>query len=243
MDYTRDFQTAIQTFILTDLPDSTPPEASFFLTTGLERWRAGLPELHFEDRTLRRAYPLGTHLSFKVSRGSPGSEEGDVWGQRRPERCHVVVGEATHVLSVESWMDFPLSARPSSLSARIERLRVYSPELDDTFSVLVWLPPQAGEGGRRFPAVYLHDGQNIFDRATSFTGRTWRADEAALNLAEAGLPCILVAVEVRSSHRAEDYCTFTLTADHFRSSAAAYQTFLAETLKPLVDARVVAVLA
>ena len=237
MDYSRDFQTAVQTFILTDLPASTPADADFFLKTGLEGWQTGRPELNFEGRTLRRAYPIGTHLSFKVSRDMPEGEEGDEWGQRRPERCHVVTGEATHELRVKSWIDFPVSERPSTLSAQTSRLSVHSPELDDDFTVLVWQPPQADTAGQRFPVLYLHDGQNVFDQATAFAGRTWRADAAALALAEAGLPCILVAVTVRSAHRGSDYVPFEIAANGFHSSAQAYQAFLANTLKPLIDAR------
>ncbi|GGQ93300.1 alpha/beta hydrolase [Deinococcus ruber] len=237
MDYTHDFDTAVQTFVLTDLPASTPADAEFFLKTGLEGWQTGHSELKFEGRTLRRAYPIGTLLSFKVSRDVPGSEEGDAWGQRRPDRCQVVTGDATHELSVQSWMDSPLSERPSTLSAQTSLLNVHSPELGDEFAVLVWQPPQAKTAGQRFPVLYLHDGQNVFDQATAFAGRTWKAAEAAQALAEAGLPCILVAVTVRDAHRGSDYVPFEIAANGFHSSAAEYQAFLTGTLKLLIDAR------
>src|SRR6185295_10556411 len=47
--------------------------------------------------------------------------------------------------------------------------------------VLVYLPPgYASEGQRRYPVLYLHDGQNLFDGATSFVpGEEWRVDETA----------------------------------------------------------------
>src|SRR3954451_14462460 len=49
--------------------------------------------------------------------------------------------------------------------------------------VLVYLPPGYRRGSRRsYPVLYLHDGQNVFDAATSFVGVEWNADESAQRL-------------------------------------------------------------
>ncbi len=241
MDYTLDFDTAVQTFVLGKLPAGTPPDSPFFLKTGFEDWAGGRPELRFqrEERgwVLRRAYPLGTLLAYKVTRDAADSEEGDAWGQRRPERFALVRGEATHVLDVQSWQDQSRGPRPSSLTGRTEKFTVHSPQLGDDFPVTVWLPPQSGQPERRFPVLYLHDGQNVFDQATAFAGVEWGCDEAAQVLAGAGLPCLMVAVTVRDAHRAADYVPFAVSTNGFSSSAQGYQAFLAETLKPLIDAR------
>ena len=46
----------------------------------------------------------------------------------------------------------------------------------------VWLPPQYDEpenAGKRYPVLYLNDGQNLFEPSTSFTGVEWQVDETA----------------------------------------------------------------
>src|SRR5688572_232417 len=62
--------------------------------------------------------------------------------------------------------------------------------------VLVYLPPgYLAEPERRYPVFYMHDGQNLFDGATSFVrGQEWRVDETAqaLVLADAVEPVIVV---------------------------------------------------
>jgi predicted alpha/beta superfamily hydrolase len=241
MDYTQDFETAVQTFVLGELPVGTPTDASFYLFTSVENWESRRPELQFqlEDGrwTLRRAYPLGTLLSFTVMRDAPGSEEGDAWGQRRPDRYTVVAGEATHLLNVESWQDQARQPRPSTLTGHTESFTVHSPELGDDFMVTVWTPPQAETTDQRFPVLYLHDGGNVFDCATTFAGVEWGCDEAAQTLAEAGLPCLMVAVTIRGAYRAHDYVPFDILHNKVQSSAAQYQGFLADTLRPLIDAR------
>ncbi|PIQ62868.1 MAG: esterase [Bacteroidetes bacterium CG12_big_fil_rev_8_21_14_0_65_60_17] len=65
--------------------------------------------------------------------------------------------------------------------------------------VHVWLPPSYGEQpDSRFPVLYMHDGQNVFDPAGSvFSGRDWAVDEVILALADSGAirPPIVVAIE------------------------------------------------
>jgi predicted alpha/beta superfamily hydrolase len=51
----------------------------------------------------------------------------------------------------------------------------------------VWLPPGYAEGGeRRYPVLYMHDGQNLFDPELAFGGVDWGLDEALGRLAAAG---------------------------------------------------------
>ncbi len=229
--------TAEQTFLL-EVPVDTPADARFYLQTNLSGYAPALPKSHFVDGVLRAVFPVGALLTYKITRGSAESEEGDRWGERRAERHTVVEGAATHRVSVQSWQDVHGGAgRPSTLAAGIETLTVHSPELKDDFTVLVWTPPGYNASTERLPVLYLHDGQNVFDAATSFAGESWAADAAARALAAEGLACLLVAVGVRPAHRGSDYVPFAIAANGFTSTAPAYQTFLARTLKPHIDAR------
>ena len=113
--------------------------------------------------------------------------------------------------------------------------------------VQVWLPPgYAADTARRYPVLYLHDGQNVFDGESA--GAEWGVDETAQRLAEQGEiePPIIVAVDSVATRMA-DYTPTAMTLPPQRSGtgraetagggAAAYGRFLAEELKPLVDAR------
>ena len=51
----------------------------------------------------------------------------------------------------------------------------------------VWLPPGYGKDpDKRYPVLYMHDGQNLFDPALSYTGVDWDVDGAMTRLIEAG---------------------------------------------------------
>jgi predicted alpha/beta superfamily hydrolase len=110
-----------------------------------------------------------------------------------------------------------------------------SPELDNERDVLVYLPPShAADPTRRFPVVYLHDGQNVFDAATSFAGE-WGVDETMERLAAEGLEAIVVAIPNMGVRRIDEYSPFR-DARLGGGMADAHLRFVADTLKPAVDA-------
>jgi len=45
--------------------------------------------------------------------------------------------------------------------------------------IRVWLPVSYEKSGKRYPVLYMHDGQNVFDEAGAFMGVEWGADETA----------------------------------------------------------------
>src|SRR5512145_224624 len=60
--------------------------------------------------------------------------------------------------------------------------------------LLVYLPPSWRKAGAKFPVLYMQDGQNLFDEATSFAGE-WGVDESLERLAaDEGLEAIVVGI-------------------------------------------------
>ena len=113
--------------------------------------------------------------------------------------------------------------------------------------VQVWLPPgYAADTTRRHPVLYLHDGQNVFDGESA--GAEWMVDETAQRLVEQGQieAPIIVAVDSVAT-RISDYTPTAMTlpaqrtgtgrAERVGGGAVAYARFLAEELKPMIDAR------
>jgi len=112
----------------------------------------------------------------------------------------------------------------------------------------VWVPPV--EPGQRLRVLYAHDGQNLFDGASSYSGVSWELDKAMTRLAAGGVePAIIVAI-ANSPARAREYqaggaLAFfdAATADAIRRSCGgellsdAYLRFIVEELKPHIDAR------
>jgi predicted alpha/beta superfamily hydrolase len=122
-------------------------------------------------------------------------------------------------------------------SAPLEILAdVYSPELANRRDVLVYLPPSYHGGRRSYPVLYMHDGQNLFDPATSFAG-DWGMGRIMEAEARRGLEAIVIGVPNRGAERLDEYSPFPDPAARGGGRGDAYATFLARTLKPLVDRR------
>ena len=117
--------------------------------------------------------------------------------------------------------------------------------LNNQRDIWVYLPPGYRRATRtRYPVLYLHDGQNVFDAATAFGGVEWKADETAQGLIKKRLvePLIIVAVAGMGDDRVHEY---TPTAAKIESNGESdaqsrgllrdYGRFLVEELKPFVD--------
>ena len=111
--------------------------------------------------------------------------------------------------------------------------------------MLVYLPPGYRRFSlRRYPVLYLHDGQNVFDAATSFAGVEWGVDETAQRLIHRKLiePLIIVAVANIGEERVHEYAPTPAVIEpkdhprkHSRGLARIYGRFLIEELKPFID--------
>lgn len=126
-------------------------------------------------------------------------------------------------------------------------------------SILVYLPPSlAGhwsppadtgesadsEPARRYPVLYFHDGQNVFDERTSANGE-WHADETLEMLSAEGLEAIAVAVPNGGTARMDEYNPWRSLPPRMRAhrfpagpmggSGDAYLAWLVEVVKALVD--------
>lgn len=121
-----------------------------------------------------------------------------------------------------------------TISGTIRVLRgLESPQLGNRRDVLVYLPPSYVESDRRYPVLYMHDGQNLFDAATSYAGE-WHADETMEVLAREGLEAIVVGVPNAGERRFNEYIPFP-SPELEDAQGDAYVAFLADTVKPIID--------
>lgn len=134
--------------------------------------------------------------------------------------------------------------RIKSLSGDIEALpEFHSKALGNARPIWVYKPPTyATEPNRRFPVLYMLDGQNIFDGSTSFIPNgEWRMDETAEMLIGAGLmePVIIVGIANAGMERANEYLPITLQlgGKPTGGKANASLDFIANELKPWIDKR------
>ncbi len=188
-----------------------------------------------------------------------------------PARFAQFVGLNTHARDVLGGRDFALSSGivlpagsatilelsgappvPAGVTGTLKTIERFESRHVDARRVDVWLPPSyARDPSRRYPVLYMHDGQNLFDPALSYIGVDWGLDEAVTRLAADGRvrEAIVVGIwntpkrfaeympakAVTESGVPDDWPDMTWIRRQEIVSDA-YLRFLVQELKPLIDA-------
>lgn len=128
------------------------------------------------------------------------------------------------------------ATRESVVTGKIEVLEdVSSPQLGNKRNIYVRLPdgydPKSND---RYPVLYMHDGQNLFDAKLSTAGIEWGIDEAATALEKVGRMRKTIIVGIANTKdRMKEYSPYPDKT--FGGDADKYLAFLLETVKPEID--------
>lgn len=142
-------------------------------------------------------------------------------------------------LQTINWLNY--ASRNGGWHTAIGNMKVgeslWSPQLSNHRDVTVYLPPTYNAYlNKRYPVVYMHDGQNLFDRATGFAGQEWEVDETMERLsAHDHLEAIIVGVWHMGQQRLDEYSPFYDTHHNMGGRGDEYLAFVANTLKPIID--------
>jgi predicted alpha/beta superfamily hydrolase len=109
-----------------------------------------------------------------------------------------------------------------------------SPQLGNARDILAYLPPSYGKGDRSYPVIYMHDGQNLFDEATSFSGH-WEVGKTMDAASRSGIEAIVIGIPNAGAERMGEYSPFIDPA-HGGGDGDPYLDFIINTVKPRVDA-------
>ncbi len=225
--------------IVVNVPDDTP---TLYMPGNLDElgpWDPAGKALEGEGarREITLEIEHGRTLEFKFSLGSWGSEalaeDGSVPGNHRFE----IDSDLELEFTIEAFSaKAPEAAeRPTAEGSGVIGTLLYHYDVDSEYlfeprHVAVWLPPgYDAESDHRYPALYMHDGQNVFDPRLSFTGIDWGVDEAVVRLVERGkIPPIIVVGVFNTYRRSQEYDPL--------DEGELYGFFLTRELKPMIDA-------
>jgi len=171
----------------------------------------------------------GTVLEYKFTQGSWESEALDSDGKVPGNHKIYVNGDTSVNHHVRRWGN--RSVDPAGFqTGNIQVLEeFYSPQLQNKRKLRVWLPPSYNKRSeKRYPVLYLHDGQNIFAPIGSLSGEEWNLDETATRLmAENKMNEIIMVGIDNNAQRTAEYSPVHL--------GEKYSQFLIETVKPYID--------
>jgi predicted alpha/beta superfamily hydrolase len=107
----------------------------------------------------------------------------------------------------------------------------HSKHLDNYRNIVIWLPPgykKLRNADKKYPVLYMHDGQNLIDPKTSFSSKDWRVDETVVKLSKAKRMKEIIVVGIYNTpERLEEYSD--------SPKGELYLKFMVEELKPFID--------
>lgn len=174
-------------------------------------------------------------VEFKFTRGNWQSSECTAQGRLTSPRLAELGRDTTIVTQIAGWRDdFPAST--ASENVHLLDSAFYMPQLDRYRKIWIYLPADYSESKKRYPVIYMQDGQHLFDEATS-QGRIgpieWAVDET---LDTASFQSIIVAINHQDNYEdREPEFYFHPNSQHPNVEGQQYVAFIVETLKPYID--------
>ena len=119
----------------------------------------------------------------------------------------------------------------STASKQVSTFIIDAPQLKTSKKIWVYLPKNYTTSTKKYPVIYMHDAQNLFDARTSYVGE-WNVDET---LDSINAQVIVIGIEHGGDKRIDELTPYK-NAKYGGGKADDYLDFIVKTLKPKVDA-------
>jgi len=166
------------TLRITSIPTNTPAGASIYFAGSTNGWNSGDTNSILQPDgfgAYEIVIPQGTGtVEYKFTRGSWATVEGNASGGYLPNRSFTFTGSPQTInLTIQSWEDISGSGSNSTAAANVQILSpsFFIAQLNRNRRIWLYLPPDYHTTTKTYPVLYMKDGQNLFDNATSFYWR------------------------------------------------------------------------
>lgn len=224
--------------VVTDLPQKHRSD-SLYITGAFNNWSPNNSKSLLNKTSTGYDFIINNVaaglLEFKFTRGNWKTLESTLDGRLVAPRKAIIKGDTTIYCKIENWRDdFPESTASDQVKLWKDPLRFGS--LKNDKKVWVYLPKDYEKSTKRYPVIYMHDGQDLFDEATS-RGRIgpleWGVDET-IDSSKNGAIVIAIAHDLGRERRIQEYYVRP-NPDYPEVYGKEYLDFIIKTLKPLVD--------
>ena len=228
------------TFTVNKLPENHDFTKPVYISGDFEGWSGGNEDFKLTqtDEGYIITLPLKKgSIEYKFTQGSWDFVEYDASGNQRKNRTYVVEKPTdTIFVEIASWTQNASTENVSTANKHVSIIseKFFIPQLNRERRVWIYLPPDYQVSNQNYPVLYMHDGQNLFDKITSYSGE-WEVDEALDKLYDdKNLKLIVVGIDNGQDKRLSEYSPWE-NPKYAKGEGDAYVDFLVNTLKPYID--------
>jgi len=171
---------------------------------------------------------------YKVTRGNWQTVECNKLGKAVDNRSANIINDTTITINIEGWQDnFAAEPKVHTASPQVHIIseKFEMPQLGRQRRVWIYLPADYQSSKKKFPVIYMHDGQNLFDSYTSGYGE-WGIDEI-LDKFAGHKECIVVGIDHGGDYRITEYDPYD--SKYGKGRGNDYIDFMVKNLKPYID--------
>jgi predicted alpha/beta superfamily hydrolase len=227
------------TFVVDRLPPYQKLSDKIYLVGSFNNWNPHDEKLQMRITNAKPGITIELAkgmYEYKFTEGSWENVESRDKGFPTANRNLIVDGDTTIHIEIEHWADhFPKKEKASTASRNVHIVdeSFYIPQLDRHRRVWIYLPESYSTSKKKYPVLYMHDGQNVFDEATSAYGE-WGVDEALDTLGTRHKEIIVVAIDNGGDKRINEYSPYDMEK-YGKGEGDQYVDFLVKILKPYID--------
>lgn len=221
---------------------SSKEPVTLFVAGNFNMWNPGDTAFLFQkinglwQKTI--SLPKG-HYEYKITRGNWQTVEENADFKPMGNRILELESDTIIHIKVGAWADGrpkvnAMATHTASPQVHIMDTAFFIPQLNRYRRIWIYLPKGYAQTKKSYPVIYMHDGQNVFDAATSYSGE-WGVDEYLDTLKQECSQAIVVAVDNGLSKRMNEYNPWEFM-NFGKGEGDAYVNFLVKTLKPFIDA-------
>lgn len=226
-------------FVFKKLPSYHKSSDTVYVAGSFNRWNPGdkryAAVVHNEKSGITLDLPKGM-FEYKFTLGNWDGVETGMGGAPTENRMISIEKDTTVLVEIDHWAShFPKKAKETTASKNVHILdsAFYMPQLNRNRRIWIYLPQSYTTTTKKYPVLYMHDGQNLFDNATAGFGE-WGIDEALDTLEKQVGEMIIVAIDHAGEERINEYAPFD--TDQFgKGEGDAYVDFLVQTLIPYIN--------
>jgi predicted alpha/beta superfamily hydrolase len=220
--------------------NATRPAKKMFIAGNFNGWNSG-------DKKYELIYKNGVwstdlanmdkgNYSFKFTQGSWETVEDSTNGVNISNREISIFSDTSFLFTSYGWHFEIKKDKPHTASKNVHILSdsFFIPQLKRKRKIWIYLPENYYSTTQKYPVLYMHDAQNLFDDNTALFGE-WNVDECLDKLQKKlNKYAIVVGVDNGNEKRLQEYNPYD-TKEYGKGEGDAYTSFIVNTLKPFID--------
>jgi predicted alpha/beta superfamily hydrolase len=226
------------TFLVSKMPSVKEADVHLFIAGDFNNWDPSQTAFELQKQNdgtwrLSKSLAKGTY-NFKITRGNWQKVECTPDGKSIDNRSFTLSRDTTIRIDITGWQDnFKPVEKKHTVSANVHIITESfdMPQLGRQRRIWIYLPADYESSRNKYPVIYMHDGQNLFDVYTSGYGE-WGVDEV-MNEMPSKDQCIIVGIDHGGEHRMTEYNPYD--SKFGKAEGDQYVDFLVKILKPYID--------